>query len=167
MHRTRSEQRGFTVIELLVTITIMAILLAVAVPSFRDSSVSSQLRSASNNLIASARFARSEAIKRNASVTLCVSSDGQTCGTGGWQQGWIVLTGGTVLKAQSSAPVGYTITEANGQTNLTFPPWVAGATPATLTVCRKTPSPAAQERVITIDASGRASTKRTTTGVCS
>jgi type IV fimbrial biogenesis protein FimT len=167
MERTRSEQRGFTVTELLVTLAIMAVVLAIAVPSFRDSSVGGQLRSASNNFVASARFARSEAIKRNTSVTLCVSSDGETCGTGGWQQGWIVVSGGTVLKAQSGAPVGYRITEAAGQTSLTFPPWGAGATPATLTACRKTPSPARQERVITIDASGRATVKRTTTGTCS
>ena len=167
MYRIESEQGGFTVTELLVVITIMAMLLVLAVPSFRDSSLGSQLRSSSNNLLASARFARSEAIKRNSAVTLCVSADGATCGAGGWQQGWIVLSGGNVLQRQYAAPTGFRITEAMGQTSLTFPPWVAGATPASLTVCRATPSPGAQERVLTINASGRASMKRTTTGVCS
>ena len=167
MYRSTLKAGGYTMVEMLVAIAIMSMLLALAVPSFRDSSLGSQLRSSSNNLLASARLARSEAIKRNTAVTLCVSADGATCGTGGWHQGWIVVSGGTVLQRQYAAPVGYRITEANGQTSLTFPPWVAGATPAALTVCRATPSTGAQERIVTIDAAGRASMKRTTTGSCS
>jgi type IV fimbrial biogenesis protein FimT len=163
----KPNQAGFSVVELMIAITIVAVLLTMAVPTFKDASLASQLRSSANNLLSSARLARSEAIKRNVPVTLCASSNGTSCGGGAWEQGWIVMTGGTVLHRQYAAPSGYRIIEANGQASLTFPPWGAGATPATITVCRASPSIGAQERVITIDASGRADVRRTTTHVCS
>jgi type IV fimbrial biogenesis protein FimT len=78
--------RGFTLIELMVTISIMAILLMIAVPSFQNATLGSKLSSFANGLVASAHLARSEAIKRNADVTLCVSnSDGTDGGSGGWE----------------------------------------------------------------------------------
>jgi type IV fimbrial biogenesis protein FimT len=167
MRRHIRVNSGFSIVELMIAITIVAILLTMAVPTFKDASLASQLRSSANNLLSSARLARSEAIKRNVPVTLCVSTNGTTCAGGGWEQGWIVMTGGAVLHRQYAAPRGYRIIETGGQTSLTFPPWGAGATPATLTVCRASPSTGAQERVISIDASGRADVRRTTTRVCS
>jgi type IV fimbrial biogenesis protein FimT len=86
---------GFTMIELLVTVVIMAILAALAAPSFasliRDYAVSSQL----NALNADMRFARGEAIKRGASVTLCASPQpsiaNPVCGGSDWKTGWIIF----------------------------------------------------------------------------
>ena len=80
--------RGFTLIELVVTLTVAAILLAIAVPSFYDATLGSKLASYANNFVASVSLARSEAIKRNAAVTLCASSDGASCASGGWEQGF-------------------------------------------------------------------------------
>lgn len=84
--------RGFTMIELMVTIGILAILTMVAIPSFTSVLINYRLTSISNTFLASAQLARSEAIKRNSRVTMCKSADGTTCViTGGWQQGWILF----------------------------------------------------------------------------
>ncbi len=164
--RTTSH-RGFTLIEMMVTITVFMILAMIAVPSFRNASLSSQLRSSANDFIASANFARSEAIKRGIPVTMCVSTDGATCAAGGWEQGWIVSSGTTVLQHESAAPSGFKMSAVGNLATVSFQPIGVGATPATLTVCRATPSVGSQERVVTLDATGRAWLRITTTGVCS
>ena len=165
MRAQRFNENGFTLIEAMVSVAIMSILLAVAVPSFSESRLSSQLRASSSSLLASISLARSEAIKRNAPVMLCVSSDGQVCAAGGWEQGWIVVRGTEVIQNQSAASNGFRIIEAAGATAITFDPTGIGATPASLKICRSTSSPA-HERVVTVDAAGRASTRRTTSGTC-
>lgn len=85
--------RGFTLIELMVAIMVLSILLGIAVPSFRDAALGSRLTGYANDLVAGVQIARSEAIKRNAVVSLCPSSDGDTCAPPGtpWDRGWIVF----------------------------------------------------------------------------
>jgi type IV fimbrial biogenesis protein FimT len=162
---SRQTAGGFTLIEAMIAIMVMVLLMAIAAPSFRDASLSSQLRASATNLAASAYLARSEALKRNTVVTMCMSSDGASCtALGSWEQGWIVLSG-TTLKAHGSAPRGLRIT-AGGVASLSFQPTAAGATAATFTVCRGTPTVGREERVVTIDATGRPWTRRTTNAVC-
>lgn len=163
--RSRS-QHGFTLVELMVALTILTMLIYIAVPSFRNAGLPSQLRAVANGLIAATQIARTEAIKRDTTVQLCVSSDGATCGTGNWQQGWIVISGTTVLHSEPAAPVGYRVTPTGGSVALSFAATGLGATPESFTVCRQTPSVGPQERVVTITAAGKASVQMTTTGVC-
>jgi type IV fimbrial biogenesis protein FimT len=70
----RAHQRGLTLIELMVTLSIAAILVVAAAPAFQDYISNSRLRESGNALYAQALFAQSEAIKRNAVVRL--STDG-------------------------------------------------------------------------------------------
>lgn len=66
--------KGFTLVELMITLAVAAILLVIAVPSFRSIMLSSRLDTAANDLIASLNTARMEAIKANASAQFCSNS---------------------------------------------------------------------------------------------
>lgn len=166
MHRYHP-QRGFTLTELMIGIAVLAVLLALAVPSFSNASLPSKLRSEANSLTGDARLARSEAIKRNTTVTLCVSADGKTCGAGNWSQGWIVVAPGLAspLQSEPPAPTGYHITAAGGLSALIFQASGTSTNAATFTVCRATPV-GSQERSVTISVVGRPSVRTTTNGVC-
>lgn len=157
---------GFTLIELMVTIAVMAILISIAVPSMTDALLGSKLASYANSLSSSAMLARSEAIKRNATVSLCVSSTGASCETGSWEQGWIVISGTSVIHRMEALPTGLRVAEATSIERVDFRPSGVGATAATLTVCRQTPTVGAQERVVAISATGRTSVSKTTNASC-
>ena len=87
--------RGVTLVELLVTLSIMAILSAIAIPSFssmvQDFAISGQV----NSMNADVRYARSEAMKRGINVVLCPSADPlattPTCSGTSWRTGWIIF----------------------------------------------------------------------------
>jgi type IV fimbrial biogenesis protein FimT len=170
--RPKQAATGFTLIEMMVAIGIMAILLSIAVPSFTQAGLGSQLRSSSTAMIASANLARSEAVKRNAPVNLCVSADGASCGAGGWEQGWIVMVpslpaGQQVIARGDPAPQGFRIMASSSTTTVTFQPTGVGATAASFKICRQSPNAGHQERLVTIDAAGKAASRQTTTGTCS
>jgi type IV fimbrial biogenesis protein FimT len=85
-------QDGFTLIELMVTISVMAILLAIAVPSFSQFIINNRLTSQINQLVSDISLARSESATRGARIAICTSTDGATCaGAGSWEQGRIVF----------------------------------------------------------------------------
>lgn len=176
-------ERGFTLIELMVTIAILAILLGIGVPSFSDATLGSKLGSYANSMVASASLARSEAIKRNTTITLCVSADGASCATtGGWEQGWIVACKTTspntvcdgsgpdwlVFHRQQAASNGIRITETSATTirSIELMPTGVGSTPAAFTLCRATPSVGTTQRQISINSTGRATVTKTTGSTC-
>ncbi len=89
-----SRESGFTFMELMITLAVGSILLAVAVPSFQSLMTSNQLTATTNTLVFSLQTARSEAIKRALPAGVCTSSnsleDAATCSTGsGFVGGWI------------------------------------------------------------------------------
>ncbi len=82
---------GFTLIELITTLVIAGILMALAAPSFSNFIKNNRLTTQANELLADLAFARSEGVKRAAPITVCKSTDGITCNDGAnWHDGWIV-----------------------------------------------------------------------------
>ena len=87
----RSRASGFSLIELMVTIAIVAILLALGLPSFEGSMRSNRVATTTNEMLASLALARSEAIRSSRDSVLCASDDGLACDdTLDWNAGWIV-----------------------------------------------------------------------------
>ncbi|MHB1936876.1 MAG: GspH/FimT family pseudopilin [Acidobacteriaceae bacterium] len=81
---------GFTLMELIVTIAVAAILAALALPDFSRFLIRGHILTQANTLVADLTLARSEAVRRQEPVTLCVSTDGATCNaSAAWQSGWI------------------------------------------------------------------------------
>lgn len=83
---------GFTLIELLTTIGIGAILVTVAVPGMQALTANSKQRSDVNELVSAMHLARNTAITTNNRVTVCASSNGESCESVEWSKGWIVFT---------------------------------------------------------------------------
>ncbi len=83
--------RGFTLIELIITVAIVAIVLAVGIPSFQEMMRNNRAATYTNEFMSALNFARSEAVKRGWSVTLCPSADSATCAGTNWDVGWITF----------------------------------------------------------------------------
>jgi len=127
----RPGARGFSLIELMVVVALVAILLVLAVPAFRNMIQINRVAGEVNSFSADLQYARSEAIQRGVPVSLCPSSDGATClGTNTWHSGWIVFvdyngsgtmqTGDVVLRPRAAWTGGDTFVASPSTTAVTY-----------------------------------------------
>ena len=131
MHVQGSSNYGFTVIELMLVVAVLAITLTVAVPSMQRTIHGSQLRSQTNRLMSAINLARSEAIANNTIVSLCPSSyasDGAATCSRTYVDGWLVFTNADrdrdvdegvdkIVKAFDGLPPGYSLSNKAGSQN--------------------------------------------------
>jgi type IV fimbrial biogenesis protein FimT len=82
---------GYTMMELVVTMSIVAILAFIAVPGFRYVTNSNRIATEVNGLLGDIQFARSQAVKEGLPVTICSSSNATGCTGTAWELGWIVF----------------------------------------------------------------------------
>lgn len=84
---------GMTLVELLITLSVGALLMALAVPSYREYVANTHISSTTNLFVAHLNTARTEAITRGEPVSICASADEANCDNAtGWDSGWIVFT---------------------------------------------------------------------------
>ena len=92
IRQARRGPRGLTLIELMIAISVGAILIAFAAPSFKEALGKNRLTSAASEFTGAVQLARAEAIRNNRRVTLCRSEDSSSCdSTSSTWSGWIVF----------------------------------------------------------------------------
>lgn len=175
--------RGFTLIEVMFSLAIVAVLATLAAPSFRSITLNNRLAGASNEFMAALNMTRSEAVKRGSPVTLCRSATAEavapTClGAGGWEAGWVLFTdpdndgtidaGETVISVRGNLGNGLLLQNTGGgllDTRLTFAPTgtPVAANNGTLRLCHPDYTEA---RNIVISATGRPRVVKTSGGTC-
>lgn len=102
-----SRDYGFTLIELMVTLAVAAVVLGIGIPSFNSTVLNNRSLALGGELASAINFARAEAVKRSARVSICPSSDGAVClGSGDWAKGWMVFTDTSASDTTATATVG-------------------------------------------------------------
>ncbi len=123
---------GFTLLEMLAALAIVALLVLVAAPSWSAWQQRRQLQAEAEAMLGSLAFARAQALMHQQRVALCPSSQGEACDAGGavpvalagaWQRGWIVFVDGNrnglreadepLLQQRPASPRGVHITSRN------------------------------------------------------
>src|SRR5580765_3858290 len=164
---------GHTLIEMLVALAIVGVVAGWALPGFRELALNAARAQQVNAFLQAIYLARSEAIKRNAVVSLCPSPDGEVCASGNdWHGGWIVFAnldrdspavrdaGEVLLRAYPSWTDGRI--DAN-RTTLSFRAFGQSGVTATVTFCDVRGSRSA--RAVIISQTGRPRvTQRSSTG---
>lgn len=169
-------QRGFSLIELMVTVVVLAIVMAIAFPSFTALLNGNRLTTAANELSASLQLARSEALRGNASVTLCRSDNGSACAAGANWNMWIVIRGAEVLRVSEVRPdVQVSASPAitgNGARVVFRPDGLArnaagsALLNGSIAICMPTTRPPENQRFVAIAGGSRVAIARGTNGRC-
>ncbi len=164
---------GFTIIELMIVMVVLAVLIAIAAPSLRTMIVGNAVRSVTGDLQSDIAMSRSEASKRSQRVVLCASTNQNTCtGATSWALGWIsfvdadnngqrdtVGTNEPLLRVKDAAPTSVQInTSPAGVSDIRFRSIGVIDAAKNITLCPATTGSGATGRTITINALGRVQT---------
>lgn len=149
MRQSHRHLQGFTLIELMIAISVAAILIGVGVPGMRNMILDNRRAAVVNEIVTGISQARAAAFARNLPVVMCVADDAAnpaSCNAGNWADGWFVFvdadddgtydTGEQILKINGAASQGVTITTTAGFTTRTFTRNSLGAQ-GTITVCAR------------------------------
>jgi type IV fimbrial biogenesis protein FimT len=140
---------GFTLIELMITVIIVSVLLALAAPAFLSVIQENQNRTQASRIVSSLNLARSEAAKENLPTTVCASADAATCSVDGsdFISGWLVyvdrdndgvLDNDELIRVYSGLPSGYFIVLDNASAQLTYYPDGSTSGEETIVICPST-----------------------------
>ncbi|OJY90774.1 MAG: hypothetical protein BGP25_09975 [Lysobacterales bacterium 63-13] len=164
-HRFRGFTRspGFTLLELLIAVAVVGVLVAMALPSFREFNIRTQVTQLTNELVHDLTMARTEAVKRGRDVVVKANSS--------WSNGWSVKFGSEEISTHAAIDPQYTIqSKSSGggaDDTITFRATgsLLGATAFDLNVCRPTArADSSQSRRISVLGSGVISSRRDITG---
>lgn len=147
MFLPRTTHRGLTMVELLVTLAILAIIVTLALPSMQQFVAGQRVRSAASDITADLIIARNEAIKRGESVLLAPA-------TGGWSGGWALKVSSTSELLSSRNATGSGVTFTSSPVSVTYDKYgrLSGATSV---VRFAVSNGASATRCVSIDPSGR------------
>lgn len=180
MNSTRKSlaaQAGMTLIELMITVAIVAILIGISVPSFANLGSSQKVGTSAHSVMTSFNHARMRALSLRTQVVLCPSTDGVTCSGGSsWEKGWLTYDDAnrnrkldpseTVSARVGALPAGLTATTSVARPQLMFKPdGGAWGNPLTLTICDVNNTDAEGHAVIVSNA-GRARSASAASGAC-
>lgn len=172
----KSKEQGFTLIELMISIALLAILLGLAAPSYRSFITSNRLTAQANELVGDLSLARNEAASRSRNVGVCIAASSTSCAGSGsdWAAGWIVwadnnnngsLDAGEVIIKYVAPLAGGVSLAATGPSSVSameYLPFGGHSSGSTWTFTLCSPGDTAG-RTVTVPITGRASAKRITT----
>ena len=144
-------QSGFTLIEAMMVVAVLAVLSAATLPELRSFMASQMVKTPASDLYASLVLARSEAIKRNAAIDIVPAATD-------WAKGWEVRSGGTALRTQNGYPTRVSISSSVAGT-VTYGANGRLSTSATNFKVLVPSEPKARMRCVSVDVTGRPSVR--------
>jgi type IV fimbrial biogenesis protein FimT len=91
MLKLRTHEEGFTLVELLVTVSIVTVFASVAVPGLQNGIAAGRENACLREVVSMLNMGREEAVSRQQNVALCGSTDQSSCNTNDWESGWLLF----------------------------------------------------------------------------